>query len=187
MPSSLQSHPTMPSIRRDSSIRRESTTYQPLESELFRSYDYPIDSETNKIEKHVGIGSGKRIFIGIGGGALSTKETKGKSRAGSSASASEFEVKESDGKSEIGSYEEESVFRSKRLHRALRNISYAEDISPSKNLKSWHGGSFEIGGDIREAHRRAEDSKLRAVEAKAAGTTNVSFRFDFEAVVRTDR
>ena len=145
-----------------------STSLPTYDSPLLLQYDFPFDPA------QLGIGGqeARRIFIGPRVESTPSKGREG--RAGSVASRAEAIADNTDGRS-FQDYDEDAN-RSKRLHRTMRQVSWMEEAVPSKvGLKAWRGGSFEIGGDLRESARRKKAATIAPTRQRAQTTGGSAF------------
>ena len=131
----------VPSPRRRASYAALPT----YDSPLLLQYDFPFDPA----QLGLGGNEARRIFIGPRVEPTASRGREG--RAGSVASRTDAI------QDHAGAFQDydEDEHKSKVLHRTMRQVSWREEVLPSKvGLKAWQGGSFEIGGDLRESARR---------------------------------
>lgn len=195
-------HSTLRSpLRRQS---RSSSAPSPHLTSTLQQHEFPLEPDATNTSlalwetKHLGA-SLKRIFVGphIVGGGEGGGRKKGKSKV---LDEVEAESGSSSGESEAGDdlvdgVHEEGRTRTmvRRLERARTRegkggrratfgsaVKHRERIAgggTKASLDKWTGGSFEIGGDIREAARRREEaSKRRAKSTRVLAATMDSAR-----------
>lgn len=166
---------------------RSTRSAAPLLSAALQQHDFPLPEAevgTKRIEgKHEGAASLRRVFIGphfVGQGA----NRKGKERAlsqqqmengqdssgNSSDSSNDGGERDFEGKAERikqrvagGQRRGQRLPTGETVHGGLKTTG-----SRKSSMHKWSGGSFEVGGDIREAQARRDEAAKRKASAGAS-------------------
>ena len=166
---------------------RSARSVTPLLPETLRQHSFPLpDSElgsggSRRVEgKHEGAGSLRRVFIGphfVG-------QSKGKQREGmeameddqGSSSSSSSGSDDDDDEQNMEGRAERLRHRVARARRRGQRLPTGETVhggfkmtgSRKSSMHKWTGGSFEVGGDIREAQARRDEAAKRKASAAAS-------------------
>lgn len=162
---------------------RSARSAAPLLSEPLRQHSFPLpesDVGSRRIEgKHEGAGSLRRVFIGphfVGQSkgkqreGLEEQHGRGSDSSGSSSSSSdEDQERNMEGRAERIRQRVGTARRGQRIptgetvHGGLKMTG-----SRKSSMHKWIGGSFEVGGDIREAQARRDEAAKRKASAAAS-------------------
>ncbi|ORY66941.1 hypothetical protein BCR35DRAFT_308380 [Leucosporidium creatinivorum] len=168
-----------------------STRSAPLLPSTLQQHEFPLregEIGTRKLEgAHVGAGSLRRVFIGphfVGQGGGKGKEREREQQGmdeeeGSSGESSDSSDEDDDDEEDARDWEGRAERARRRIARGRRKgqrVPTGETVhggfkatgSRKSSMHKWIGGSFEVGGDVREAQARRDQA---AQQRKASAPT----------------